>query len=57
MTFENGPLTWVGAPLRNRAIDLLLTIHNSVGSLPGVGVAAQLARPPQSAPALRFGAK
>ena len=28
-----------GAPLRNRTVDLLLTIHNALGSLPGGGVA------------------
>jgi hypothetical protein len=26
-----------GAPLRNRTVDLLLTMHTSVGSLPGAG--------------------
>ena len=32
----------LGVPLRNRTVDLLLTIHNSLGSLPGGGVATQL---------------
>jgi hypothetical protein len=30
------------SPLRNRTVDLLLAIHNSLGSLPGAGVAARL---------------
>jgi hypothetical protein len=33
---ENRPdLLFCGAPLRNRTVDLLLTMHTSVGSLPG----------------------
>jgi hypothetical protein len=31
-----------GAPLRNRTVDLLLTMHNCPGSLPGSGVGTQL---------------
>ena len=42
MTADSGPsetASDLGAPLRNRTVDLLLTMHNSAGSLPGGGAA------------------